>query len=482
MGTNQAQAAAAAPGAGSPVLSIETPVNSANEFVRQVFERNGASCLVYYRNTFYQWIGSHYEEYDGDHLRSNLYEFLDNALTLRNNQYEPFNPTAHKVNQILDALKSVVEENSKRNAPFRLDHGALSDSATANLIACRNGVLDIETRKLVPHSPNFFNVNCLPFDYDPQAPTPKSWLRFLRQLWPSDKLARCALQEIFGLMLTADTRHQKIFMIVGPKRSGKGTIGRVLGAMLGKENVANPTLSGLSSHFGLSPLIDKRAAIISDARLGPQTNAHTVAERLLSISGEDALTIDRKYREPWTGRLGVRFLILTNELPQIADNSCALAFRFILLMLAESFYGREDLTLTDKLLRELPGILNWSLLGLDRLRRRGHFEPPQSSLDAIRQLEELASPVSAFLGDWCTIGPNERENVRTLYLAWRRWCEAHAHKPGPDHVFGRNLHAALPQMRARGRAPDRFYEGVGLSAEGFEQYKTAWTSATGRRS
>lgn len=58
-------------------------------------------------------------------------------------------------------------------------------------------------------------------------------------------------------------------MIVGPKRSGKGTIARVLTHMLGRDNVANPTLSGLSSQFGLAPLIDKRAAIISDARLGP---------------------------------------------------------------------------------------------------------------------------------------------------------------------------------------------------------------------
>jgi phage/plasmid-associated DNA primase len=68
---------------------------------------------------------------------------------------------------------------------------------------------------------------------------------FLRQLFPGDgdgKTARFALQEMFGLLLTADTRYEKIFLLVGPKRSGKGTIGRVLTAMLGKDNVANPTL------------------------------------------------------------------------------------------------------------------------------------------------------------------------------------------------------------------------------------------------
>jgi putative DNA primase/helicase len=54
-----------------------------------------------------------------------------------------------------------------------------------------------------------------------------------------------------------------------------------------------------------------------------------VVERLLSITGEDTLTIDRKYREPWTGRLPTRFMILTNELPRFSDSSGALASRFV---------------------------------------------------------------------------------------------------------------------------------------------------------
>ena len=54
-----------------------------------------------------------------------------------------------------------------------------------------------------------------------------------------------------------------------------------------------------------------------------------VVERLLSVSGEDSLTIDRKYREPWTGRLPTRFVVMTNELPRLSDSSGALASRFI---------------------------------------------------------------------------------------------------------------------------------------------------------
>ena len=72
------------------------------------------------------------------------------------------------------------------------------------------------------------------------------------------------------------------------------------------------------------------------------SNDSVITERLLSISGEDSLTVDRKYREPWTGKLPSRFLILSNELPRLTDSSGALASRFVMLTMVTSFYGRED--------------------------------------------------------------------------------------------------------------------------------------------
>ena len=102
-------------------------------------------------------------------------------------------------------------------------------------------------------------------------------------------------------------------LLIGPTRSGKGTIARVLTALLGKGNVAGPTLASLGTNFGLSPLIGRPLAVVSDARLAG-ANVHQIVERLLSISGEDLLTIDRKYRDPWSGEPLSRFLILSNEL------------------------------------------------------------------------------------------------------------------------------------------------------------------------
>ncbi|WP_338692835.1 phage/plasmid primase, P4 family [Bradyrhizobium sp. 26S5] len=454
--------------AGKLMLQAESPVESAKEFVRRLFVRNDAQGLVYYRGAFYEWTCTHWVECDADHLRSQVYEFLDDALKSNGT---PFNATATKVNQVIDALQAVVEVDARWNVPFWLDE---PNTRCGHLIACRNGLLDPNARILTPHSPRFFNVNCLPFDYVADALTPRPWRAFLRQLWPDDddgKTARLALQEIFGLLLTSDTSFQKLFMLVGPPRSGKGTIGRVLGLLLGADNIASPSMASLSGDFGLSQLIDKNLAIISDARHGTRATSHAVAERLLSVSGEDAQTINRKHKNYWSGRLTTRFLMLTNELPNIADASGAFASRFVILTLTNSFLGKEDTNLTHTLSKELSGILNWSLRGLERLRSRGFFRMPQSSTDAMQRLSDLASPISAFLRDWCARSPEAQVNVKVLYNAWKYWCEANGIPPGSAIVFGRDLHARCPEITYGGRGAKRFYRGIELNTLGRNQYE-----------
>src|SRR5262249_3134060 len=111
----------------------------------------------------------------------------------------------------------------------------------------------------------FFSLNALDYDFLPDAPTPKNWFDFLGQRWGKDAEAVGLLQEWFGYCLAPDTSQQKILLIVGPKRSGKGTVARVLTRLVGRKNVAGPTLSSLGTNFGLWPLLGKTLAIIHDA-------------------------------------------------------------------------------------------------------------------------------------------------------------------------------------------------------------------------
>ncbi len=98
------------------------------------------------------------------------------------------------------------------------------------------------------------------------------------------------------------------------------TPARILSAVIGLANVCGPTLSSLATNFGLWPLVNKQLAVISDARLsGRRADEAVITERLLAISGEDAITIDRKNLQPVTLRLTARFMFLSNELPMLAD-------------------------------------------------------------------------------------------------------------------------------------------------------------------
>lgn len=237
--------------------------------------------------------------------------------------------------------------------------------------------------------------------------------------------------------------------------------------LLGDRNVCGPTLANMGEQFGLSTLIGRSAAIIADARISGRTDTALVAERLLSISGEDTLSIPRKYLPDWTGKLATRFLLTTNELPRIEDASGALASRFVVLMLTQSFYGREDHDLLDRLVPELPGILNWALEGWDRLYARNRFVQPEASLELIQQLEDLGSPISAFLREQCEVGNGYEVAQPKLFEAWKHWCDQNGReKPGTVQTFGKNLRAALPWLReTQPRVSGsrlRFYQGVRL--------------------
>jgi putative DNA primase/helicase len=448
------------------IVDPGAPYKIAKLFRRMSFSISGTPTLYHQHDGFYSWNGTAYPELGETELRAKLYAFL-NRCVVRNSKgaLEPYKPNMARVANVLDGLRAASNLSGSISAPAWLDQ--VVDLAPEDIIGCANGLLHLPTLDLLPHSPIFYTHNALAFGFERNAVEPSEWPRFLSQLWPDDPQSIAGLQEIFGYCLTNDTRQQKAFLIVGPKRSGKGTIARVLRRLLGDDNVVAPTLAGIATNFGLEPLIDKRVGIISDARLGGKADQQIIAERLLSITGEDALTIDRKFRKAWTGRMQIRFVVLSNELPRLADASGALVSRFIVLVLKQSFYGREDQGLTDRLLLELPAILNWAIAGLARLRERGHFIQPASAAEAVQQMEDLSSPIGAFLRDRCIIGQGRAIWCSRLFEIWCEWCKAQGRDhTGDAQTFGRNLRAVVPGLKTSHIRTEsgqiRRYEGLGL--------------------
>ncbi len=419
--------------------------------------------LRFWRGGWWYWQGGAYREMPAADVRGIVIEHLDKRFA---------KITTATTTNVVDALKSKARLSHRVSPPAWIDQTP-ARWKPAEMFVARNGMIHLPTLVagsgdyLTSATPRLFTTCAVDYEFRIDAPKPVAWLEFLDQLWPDDPASIETLQDWFGYCLTADTSQQKILLVIGPKRSGKGTIARVLRAMVGSENVCGPTLASLATNFGLWPLLGKSLAIISDARLSGRTDGAVVVERLLSISGEDALTVDRKMQEPVTCKLDTRLMILSNELPRLSDGSGALASRMVILRLTRSFYGQEDHQLTVRLLGELPGILLWAIDGWRRLRQRGRLIEPASAGQLAGDLADLASPISAFVRDCCKVGPGHRVPVDDLYAAWGRWCaDGGRREPGLVQTFGRDLVAAVPGVERKqprdGEQRYRVYEGIGL--------------------
>jgi putative DNA primase/helicase len=445
-----------------PNEAPDDPHRLARLFIGESCQHAEGLTLRFWREEFHRWDGSAYRIVPEKELRAELTASAKAELDRVNLKAQILAarddkppPTVRKVTSrltadVAHALASLTVLPSRTEAPAWLQED--SPFPASETLACPNGLINLASlvagkNHFAPPTPRFFSGNCLAFDFNIQAPAPAAWLGFLAGLWPDDPQSIGTLQEWMGYLLTPDTRQQKILLLVGPKRSGKGTIGRVIRGLVGADNVACPTLSSLGTNFGLWPLLGKTVAMIQDARLSGRTDAATVAERLLSISGEDAQTIDRKFLPPVTAKLFARFMLLTNELPKLNDSSGALPGRMILLRLTKSWYGIEDTALTDRLLAELPGILLWTIAGWQRLRERGRFVQPDAGKGMVGDLADLASPIGAFVRDCCKVGPGCQIEKAALYNRWKQWCDEQGRDhPGDAATFGRNLFAAVPSL------------------------------------
>jgi len=458
---------------GEKIFDPGAPLLIADALIKEQFLWEEHRTLHYCSDTFWQWDQVKYTELSDGGMRQKIYSFLRDAKQIDNEGFlENFNPTKFKVDQIIDALKAICHQ----------DHHPASGAVwldgreTPNphqLIAFKNGLLNVESwlanssPYLMPHTPLLLNVNSLSFDFDPSAEQPHEWLGFLNSIWAHDLESQQTLQEWMGYFLIQDTRHHKILLIIGPPRSGKGTIGRCLIELLGSFNVIGPTLSSLSGEFGLQPFLNKMLALISDARLNGKGNNSVIIERLLSISGEDPLSINRKFLPPLTVQLPTRIMMMSNEIPDMRDASGALAKRYIVLTLTKSWLGKEDTALTSKIRTEFSGILLWALEGLARLLARGKFLQPSSSVQTIEELEAMTSPIRAFIIEKCDLHYQATVSTTVLFESWRSWCSATGYPhAGNIQSFGKNLRAAFPEIETIrpqiGASRERYYKGISL--------------------
>lgn len=469
----------------SDTFDSRAPLPIAEQWLADTQTEQGALILRRYRSVWYRFNGHHYAVVDEKaDIRGKLYAYLKDKKVVRftakgDISVEPYDATRTRVTDVIDALNMSCP--LEASPPCWLD-GYGGSSRPENLVVFQNGILDTEcafkgSPILWEQTPHLFTLTSVPYDYDPVGAKCSQWLRFLSQIFNSDPERIALLQEWFGYNLVADTSQEKLMLMVGRPGSGKSTTLDVMQAMMGRDHCARSSFKDLCSPFGLQPLVGKLSIILPDAHVPRHVDSMQALEVIKSIVGRDGMTVNRKFlmQIPSCDLVG-RFTIAVNELPELPDHARSLERRLCLLHFPNTFEGREDRTLKDRLPKEAPGVAVWALEGLRRLRRTGQFTTPHSSLPVMEEFRQFLTPIAEFINECCEIEVGLDYWVTTvqLYDCWAIWAKARGLRPGVMSRFGQRLLAQLPTIEKSKRSisgkQHYAYTGINLTANAKDKY------------
>ena len=324
------------------------------------------------------------------------------------------------------------------------------------LLNLSNCVLDLDNMERYDHSPEFKLITKLPVDYDPDARCPR-FMEFLGQA--IDTKYFDVVSEMMGYTLWPDYNAHKAFMLLGPKRTGKSTLIRVIDALNGStSNCSHVSLQDLvGQRFARARLFGKRINTYGDL---PATAMPDVGI-FKNVSGEDEIDAEFKGTQIFSFRNTAKLIYSANSLPSTKFNDDAFYNRWIIIPFENSFYGHEDTHLTEKLTtpEELSGILNFALSGLARLKKnRWQFS---EIIDSGALYRRKSNPVLAFLEDCCECSESEYVVKAELLRAYNTWALAHGHSPATSmKSFGSIIQdqTVIPTDKCQPKVGDRQVE------------------------
>lgn len=417
--------------AASPVLSRTAPMDNAKAFAKDRLSKNGKLATWYYRGEWWQWNGQFYEAAPADRIMGEVYDYLDGARAGSNGD-ERFRPKPENAEALAKCLKACVAIDDRDGPPLWLDRREAPDAR--NLLAFENCLIDVVSGEIVELTPEFWGHGGVDFAFDPNARCPR-WERFLEEVFPGDPESQMTIEEELGYGMTNDTRFEKGALWVGQKRSGKSTLAWIQERLAGVGACASLSFHDwMKTENSRAHLIGKKVGIFADVRLKPAKAYgltgydpggidHQSAQFLLNVIGRDKVALGRKFKDAWEGRLFLKLIITSNEVPNLQDAGGVLVSRFIMLDFQQSFFGREDVTLRDQLEAELPGIANRCLAAYRQLCRRGRFIQPASGRELVRKVEDKVSPFAAFMNECFVEDPaGAGILVGAFFEIFQQWC------------------------------------------------------------
>ena len=318
----------------------------------------------------------------------------------------------------------------------------------------RNGLVIVQTRQLCPHTPDFLSPVQLPVVYDPSATCP-AWDSFVLQVFPQD--AWDFAWEIIGWLMVPDTSIQKAILLLGSGGNGKSTWLTAVRAFLGKENTASVSLHKLEQdRFAVTRLVGKLANVCADLPSGHLVSSSTFK----AITGGDSLSAEYKFKDAFDFTPWARLLFSANELPVSGDASEAFFDRWVVVPFEKTFRGTNqeaprhilDAQLSNP--RELSGVLNRALVGLQHVSSNHGFSEPQSVRAARDEFRTITDPLAVWLDRFTFDGADALVVKEILHSSYNDYARSDHRTPMTATAFGRALRKLRPHISEAQRTID----------------------------
>ena len=297
--------------------------------------------------------------------------------------------------------------------------------SSSGLLVVRNGVLDLNTLELQPHTPRRYCLSQIPVVYDVQADCPEfnKWVETTLE----PKYHR-VLQQWFGFMIMPGYSYKKALILLGPRHTGKTVLTHIMIAFIGEDNARMKNIQSICHRFGAFDLFGAMANICDEQPGGILHNL----EEFKKLTGGGHLEGEMKGAQHKVKFINVAKLCFAcNEFPVVTDDP-AFFTRLIALPFKRQFFPgapgtvprhqmEERLTTPD----ELSGILNYAILGYLDLQQAERFDfsdDPKEIRDMC--LSYVIEPVARFVTEKLEFDQSARTEKAFLYHQFELFCDA----------------------------------------------------------
>ncbi len=332
-----------------------------------------------------------------------------------------------------------------------------------DLLSLRNGLLNIQSKELQPHTPEYLSIVQMPTEYKPEAECPKI-LEFFKEVLRPDEVD--VMFRLIGYCLHKNCEYEKAAMLYGTGANGKGVVIRIIERFLGEDNCSHRSLQHLDTNrFAVADVCDKLVNTFADLK---SVKLSETGNFKMLVSG-DSISGEHKFENSFKFRNFAKLIFSANEIPESDDKSDAFYRRWLIFHFDKKFVGgKEDTKLLDKLTTpdELSGLLNKALTGLKQLTDGGGFH--EKDLEDIRRdYEEHTNDVNTFLYRECLVditNPEYSALATDVYAAYVTFCVKRGSRPKEMSVFGKKLaDQGIYNMRHQDHGDrDRYYDGIRL--------------------